>query len=52
LSSLNVLEDLITIIETFNKCKAYEKNCETAYTSVAIKEDNNTLRQIKIKIDK
>ncbi|XP_029048335.2 uncharacterized protein LOC114878565 isoform X1 [Osmia bicornis bicornis] len=47
LSSLNILEDLIKMVETFQICKAYEKQCETECTSVALKESNNILRHQK-----
>lgn len=50
LSSLDMLEDLIKILEIFNICEAYNKKDETEYTSVALKENNNTLRHNKYPI--
>lgn len=50
LSSLNVLEDLIKIFETFNICEAYKANYKTEYTSVALNESNNIIRHKKCPI--
>lgn len=50
LLSLEILEDLIKIVETFNICKAYKKSNETECTSVALKESNNILRHKKCPI--
>ena len=50
LSSLNILEDLIKMVETFQICTAYEKQCEIECTSVALKESNNILRHQKCPI--
>lgn len=50
LLSLEILEDLIKIVETFNICKAYKKSNEIECTSVALKESNNILRHKKCPI--
>lgn len=50
LTSLNVLEDLIKNVETFNICEAYKDIYEAEYTSIAIRESNNTLRHKKCTI--